>query len=227
MLFNKTEYPKVHNTTYLYYLGDECVDITGGWHYTGWGGSAEFNENHIKVISNNTGSGDEAGVSQYNQFDNTDYRLLTVYTRDLTNISGPGYYIICAEEFNVGGNLKVYNAGLINYEYPQSQRGVRYHSISTSWGGCTISMYMMCLSKQDNLQGLSAYGTDIATIISNAIAMIQDHNAVIYMLNQCTGDFMWSALADSTFVSTLRTSPYYSEIMADEDWHKALALFDV
>lgn len=66
--------------------------------------------------------------------------------------------------------------------------------------------------------------TSIDDILTNSETLLANKNAVNFMVAQCTGDFMGSAMASEVFLTALNSSPYKSMVQANEHWAKFLAM---
>lgn len=94
-------------------------------------------------------------------------------------------------------------------------------------GSSYVQMYAVGFYKTDDISGLSAYGNDISTILSNAASLFADTTALNWMCLNCTGNFMISALSNSNFVNAMNTSPNKSILIANEHWNRFIALLSV
>lgn len=89
--------------------------------------------------------------------------------------------------------------------------------------------------KFDDLQTLcSIVGIDAPSKASTLVAdteavnyILSNSDAVRYMVNNCTGDFMACAVHSTTFLSVLDASPYKSVVFANEHWSKFLTMVGV
>lgn len=106
---------------------------------------------------------------------------------------------------------------------------LRCSGTSSSVSGSNFYFYCAGFVGVDDISKLSAYGNDIATILSNSATLFQDERAITYIANKCTGDFMISALSNSTFLTQLNNSsnPNTEIIKADEDWARMIALLSI
>ena len=132
----------------------------------------------------------------------------------------------------VSSNLQVgYGYGLTDYHGDCSfSKESNSLLISTGYGGTTniyIRMYCIGFVKTDDISGLSDYGSDISTILNNAVSLFQDTTALNWMVLNCTGDFMVSALANSNFVNVMNASPNKAVLLANEHWARFIALLSV
>lgn len=96
------------------------------------------------------------------------------------------------------------------------------------YGDVGAYLYHLTLFKPDNIQGLveraHINATTIDEILTNSEVILNNENAVNYMIKQCTGDFMAIAIRNSTFLTALSNSPYSSLIYANEHWAKFLGM---
>ena len=93
----------------------------------------------------------------------------------------------------------------------------------------SVDTYLYCAGfcKIDDLSGLSDYGSDVSTILSNSVALFNDTTTLNWMVLNCTGDFMISALANTNFVNVMNTSPNKAILLANEHWARFIALLSV
>lgn len=87
-------------------------------------------------------------------------------------------------------------------------------------------VYATFLTKYDNWQILAEKANIAATIINHILTesekLLANEEAVNYMLHNCTGDFMASAILSETFLTALENSPYKTKIYANMHWAKFL-----
>ena len=91
----------------------------------------------------------------------------------------------------------------------------------------TVQMYCMSLLKQDDISGLSTFGSTISEILNNASSLFDDTVALNWMVLNCTGDFMISALSNSNFVNAMNISSNKTILTANEHWAKFIALLSI
>lgn len=123
------------------------------------------------------------------------------------------------------------NKGLYSFDISQFN-GEWYAGVGQgiSWAKANkyIYLYACILLKQDfwqplaSLAGISA--SSIADILTNSSTLLNNENAVKYMISHCTGDFMASAVANQTFLTALNNSPYKTIIQGNEHWNKFLSM---
>lgn len=97
----------------------------------------------------------------------------------------------------------------------------------TGDGSSYVRMYAVGFYKTDDISGLSAYGNNISTILSNATDLFADASALTWMVLNCTGDFMISALSNTNFINAMNTSPNKTILLANEHWNRFIALLSV
>lgn len=100
--------------------------------------------------------------------------------------------------------------------------GVEYTRHATNF-----TLYSIGFVKTDDLSGLSTYGSDIATILSNATNLFTDVSALNWMVLNCTGDFMISALSNTNFINAMNSSPNKTILLANEHWARFIALLSI
>ena len=98
----------------------------------------------------------------------------------------------------------------------------------------TMTVNAMMAYKQDNWQelctlaGLTASNyTDESALCSNNTAIttiLNNEEAVKFMICNCTGTFMATAVLSSVFLTALNNSPYNTIIQANRHWNKFLAM---
>lgn len=98
----------------------------------------------------------------------------------------------------------------------------------------TLNMYMVVILKPDDWSTLgSIAGITVPLTLeefvddSSALETIMNNkDAVNFMIMQCTGDFMASAVQSSTFRNILNNSPYKDLVYANEHWAKFLSMIE-
>ena len=84
------------------------------------------------------------------------------------------------------------------------------------------------VAKADDWQTLASKAgvtaTSLEEVISNAQVVLSKRDAVQFMTAQCTGNFMFTALANENFLTALNNSPHKTIIQSNEHWAKFLAL---
>lgn len=95
-------------------------------------------------------------------------------------------------------------------------------------GTVNIHIYEMFLTKADdwqtlaNLAGITANSID--DILTNSTTLLSNEEAIKFMIKQCTGDFMASAIQSETFLTALNNSSYKTKIYANKHWSKFLTM---
>lgn len=235
------KYEQLVNYTMLYDYGDECTDITGGWIGGTYSTNAKFTKynNYLYLHSYRT------TATMNNKLDLTKYDKIFANTYTLGRIE-QGY---SAQSFNVAtsktftqGRLDniVIRTGHFNVNYPTAgeyifdfdivseAKGEYYLGIQMDddKNNGYLNLYHMALIKNDdwqtlaNIAGITAVSID--DILTNSATLLSNENAVEFMIKQCTGSFMTSAIQSSTFLTALNNSAYKTIIMANEHWAKFL-----
>ncbi|MBQ8299900.1 MAG: hypothetical protein IJX99_08650 [Clostridia bacterium] len=109
--------------------------------------------------------------------------------------------------------------------------------IQVGWasdGTPDIKLYSYALVKEDNWKELCTIAKlnpndyiDEAELCANSTAiqtLLSNKEAVEFMIYNCTGDFMISAIQSSTFLTALNNSKYKTKIYANEHWAKFLTM---
>ena len=98
---------------------------------------------------------------------------------------------------------------------------------TTSSASANLKMYAFAMLKKDDWQKLAQKAGITATyiddILTNSATLLSNKEAVNFMLYNCTGDFMASAIHSEAFLSALNNSPFKTKILANEHWAKFLA----
>lgn len=242
------KYEQIVNYTMLYDYGDECADITGGWDNTYTDGGGTFTKNTDNMYLYVKGTNYKKCASTLKPINITDYdsffvnykasRTSTAYCFAIAGfvysnsdtIENLGY------SNNVSDSLKLTPSGtscegilsldISSYSeicYPMIKAQTNNSSYSTS-----VYIYNCFLIKADdwqtlaNIAGITA--TTIDDILTNSTTLLSNKEAVRFMIYQCTGDFMASAIQSSTFLTALNNSQYKTIIMANEHWAKFLSM---
>lgn len=86
----------------------------------------------------------------------------------------------------------------------------------------------MVLSKSDDITTLASKAgiatATVANILNNSSTLLNNYDAVQWMIKRCTGDFMVRAVTNPTFLSALNSSPFKSYITGNTHWAKFLAM---
>lgn len=239
------------NYTMLYDRGfenaetNECKEVTGGWSgyacTTSWHPS--YNQSAPTVVKYDTyiqathsPSNSLGALLTNNAIDFTGYKKYSLY--GYFNSSGSSYAwqqaMILNKTSGVADRLAdgdgVANAvktGWLNTDLTEKTgsgyigMGYYYYGITT-----TTKIYYAVLFKSDDWQPLiKLTGMSVGSIdgiLESSTTLLSNKNAVEYMIKQCTGDFMISAVQSETFLTALNNSQYKTIIMANEHWAKFL-----
>ena len=99
-------------------------------------------------------------------------------------------------------------------------------SVSNPKSAVTLYIYEIAFVKEDDYSKLASLigltANNVLDILTNAETLLNNKNAVNFMLKQCTGSFMVQAIQNSIFLTALENSPYKTIIQANEHWNKFL-----
>lgn len=232
---------QIVNSTYLYYLGDDNTELTGGWEkYTRSSTAAnrhQFVETETSLIDRMTGA--PGGTSSWWG------AIITKNLIDAREYVGIGFG--CEQGTNVGynWNFKLLTSSKGDYKSEtcldvstKNVKKIRWsdlisgeNNIYVGFGGRGADYqtndfiaYAFALTKQDDISVISDYGSTVSEIITNANSLLSNLNAVKAMVKNCTGDFMWQALSNDSFVSSLNASSNKNIVLGNQEWGKALQL---
>ena len=89
-----------------------------------------------------------------------------------------------------------------------------------------VEMYYAFLVKNDDWKTLASKAditaSSIDDILINSETLLSNKDAVEFMIYQCTGDFMASAIQSNTFLTALNNSEFKTIILANKHWNKFL-----
>ena len=232
-------YDQLINYTMLYDCGDECAQVTGGWGVSG----ATKQALSINITNPNNGY-TSYGCHSINNFDTTGYsHICSVSDCTASTYSNPVYsgsiQLYSDAGFRTGtqvlasngdepsgvGNNQVKILSLENFQ-PQNI----YLNFSCYY--CAVNLREYFAVKADDAQMLcSMVGISQVSSLSDLIVdvekiskILENENAVKFMVLRCTGDFMAYAVQSSTFLTALESSPYKELVYANEHWAKFLAM---
>lgn len=244
----KPPYEQLVNYTMLYDYGDECSNITGGWRTSGLvtdntgytSKNAVFNTTNVLLALSNSNS-ICCGIKTKNSIVLTEYSKLFVkcygsygnnrtvqFTTSSTNsnyfsegITASKSFVpsTTSEEYFENCSIKNVNSGYVSIWVTNSY---------SSYYSANIYVNNIFITKEDdwqtlaNLAGITA--TSIEDILTNSTTLLSNKKAVEFMIYNCTGDFMASAIQSDTFLSALNNSKYATLIQANEHWAKFLAM---
>lgn len=249
------------NYTFLYYYGDECADITGGWAKNPKGTATDSNSDYVysgspivtSTVNNNSDSGYIEAYIQVNSDTSASipYRgalsLGTVNTVDLSEYTGILYKHSTTSKYgsvslkipisetilgNEGNYSAVTVSGIkvnVGVTLDSTNRPYfRLSAVRNNSNYSSLKLYAFCLLKPDpwdilasiaNIQAVS-----ISDILNKSDVLLSSNEAVLYMINGCTGDFMASAISSQTFMTVLESSPYKDLVYANKHWSKFLSM---
>lgn len=86
----------------------------------------------------------------------------------------------------------------------------------------------IALSKSDDIATLASKAgisnATISNILNNSSTLLNNYDAVQWMIKRCTGDFMIRAVSNANFKSALNNSPFKSYVTGNTHWAKFLAM---
>lgn len=242
---------QIVNYTMLYYYGDECEDITGGWQTQsemGSTGSRSKNADNLYVRSNvsNSTTYSNAMYETKNYLEREGYAGMaaqgTVTEKDSNSIGGHltfnppeniwGQHHHVAEIFDKVETKAIkcvnFADGFYGNQFAESGRV----GIVARNGKLQIYCYAVWLYKEDDWESLCTLAgisvpSDIETLLADTdsiTAILSKKRCVDTMINHCTGEFMSRAVRNSTFITALNSSPYKTVVQANEHWAKFLAM---
>ena len=240
-IYNERLYEQVVNYTMLYDYGDECADITGGWN-TDVTKSGICVKNDTNIYGKGIGNSGGATISTANNISADGYSSLALIIDDILfyqcnvyrKISWGETTFLEAQTGPISSNEQYITLDKpLVYSLTGSENGV-ITAIGINTGGasgsayCITTFYAACLTKSDKWHELAEKAgitaSSISDVISSAETLLSSRFAVIFMIYNCTGDFMVSAIQSSTFLSALESSPYKELVYANEHWAKFLAM---
>lgn len=88
--------------------------------------------------------------------------------------------------------------------------------------------YACWICKPDDIQSLAnIIGVSIdspSALLEHSFEILNNVDAVNFMVRRCTGDFMSTAITNSTFLTALESSPYREKVYENKHWAKFLAM---
>lgn len=224
------------NYMMLYYFGDECEEITGGWKegYKEGGGYITKGENSLIVATNyTTAARVTAQTANKLSADNSTKMLFKISSTSQNNYAGA----TATDGDNPSENtLWVNTSGAMSESVVLanvSLVGEYYFAFMQNWSGKTsLTLYAAALCEADDwttlcdMAGVSA-PADLASLIADTAsitAILASEDAVKYMAANCTGDFMASFVTSSACCSALDSSPHKAIVSANCHWAKFLAM---
>lgn len=239
---------QVINYLMLYDYGYECVDVTGGWSTYGLYGSPTISKNSDHLYIDIPRGWKTGAFGMGKQVNFAGYSLLfarysgkgfydsaaDIYNRAIsvrTDKHVVSSYGSWNDGSNVGVDMRLTGAQKEHIETRSLENAQESYyvncglNIGNGHSG-TLKVFALALTKSDdweslaNLAGVTASSID--DILTNSGTLLNNENAVKFMIYNCTGDFMVSAIQSSTFLTALNNSPYKTLIQANEHWNKFL-----
>lgn len=257
------EYEQAVHYAMLYYYGDECADLTGGWSSIkqGYNSSLSFHGD-----ANMTKNSDH--IRSYMHLDKNYYSWskLLVYTSKKIKLDG---YVGAAIKATINADcpaeqnsvssienitefyqqetafriigLPTKNSSAIQsngiYKAEKGMSGANYIGLENcargteeGYGG-EINLYALWLYQSDDWQEWLSKAdlsvASLAAVMADSAALttlLSSYAATQYMLLQCTGDVMASAIQSSAFLAALAASPYKDKVYANPHWAKFLKM---
>lgn len=181
------------------------------------------------------------GMITNNSFDMTEYTKIYAKTAN-TSTTGRGTEIYIptfqGTTYDLGNNatsslsFKVNSNGGLDVNKPNNvfsisktdTRRLGLGISSNGWGSSVAAyLYVLAMFKADNITPLAnilGVSADISSILAVSSQLLSNESACKCMIGTCTGDFMISALNDSTFRTNLNNSAYKNLILSNEHWNK-------
>lgn len=223
---------------------DFTAVITGGSKNHLWSAQSHTQNNdnlYVSLSQSSTNYDSSAGYLSRNTIDMSKYTK--IYAKSAYTSMGSGTVIVI-ETLKSGSNNSADQATL-NYAFQKSgssssivvnqpnllfdisrpdKRRLGFVFQSNGWGG-TVSgrLYVLALFRPDDLTELASIlnvSATITDILNVSNELLANESAVNCMISTCTGDFMISALKNSTFMTQLNSSAYKSKILANPHWNK-------
>lgn len=234
------EYQQAVHYLMLYDHGDECTEVTGGWktynYSSGYADGTISNQSQmardymlIKVTV--TAATSTAGLSGFitkKEIDMSKYvRGVVIPTKD---------YLSMMPSTSVNPTYTVINGNPVSTGIGQFSK-IKTGYVYVGFGGWipagvyTNNVYYLFLIQEDDWQtwlskaGLSA--ASLGAVMSDAVmleTLLSSWGATNYMLKQCTGTVMASAIQSVAFKAALEASPYKDKIYTNTHWAKFLAM---
>ena len=197
----------------------------------------------LKIYGNqpSTSYDSSAGILTNNQFDMSKYSAIYAKSSYTNMGRGTNLYICTFTPgatynlnsnatrsmcFQVAGSSAQMIVNKPNNAFTISKtdtRKIGYGVASEGWGGnATGYLYVLALFEPDDITQLAAYlgvNPTISDILAVSSQLLSDIGAVRMML-KCTGDFMITALNNSTFMTQLNSSAYKSIVLGNTAWNK-------
>lgn len=227
---------------YLYFLGDECANISGGW---------SIKDRAVKNTSSLYLQGAPTNASTDNHhaahaftnssFDIRDKVYLGVYytqgSAALGTTSNANKPFNIYSDFESENRLAYYTSNFSGWKIYDIKNlsSMKLHFYLNTWKSinsyCTAEIDRIVLFQEDDLQQLNniaktAYGS--ITDALNASSTLLGNKTIVQLLAcEYTGSFMAQALNSSTFLNALKNSPYKNILLENEYWKPFLSRLGV
>ncbi len=149
--------------------------------------------------------------------------LTSMQAFDLNSISTKQNNLICIDLYSTSSSSGDRSESNKQSNYLHLSNPVFNNQSSVS----RAQIYMVGFVKTDDISGLSNYGSTISEILSNGSSLFDDTIALNWMVLNCTGDFMISALSNSNFINAMNVSPNKTILTANEHWARFIALLSI
>ena len=232
---------------------NQMTSVTGGWTADGWdeetwstwvpktSGTLSNNSMILNSASSNSvwlGTANsipvEMGDSLFGRMKRTD------------NISTNRFFIELRKEKKNNANIVINGNGAANFvrivcsskNVVEIKNATIAEEVSYAYASAIAyqqgagTVYEVWITKPDNWQELvSITGVtepenmlDLLSDSEKITTILNNKEAVKYMITQCTGDFLGNAIASQTFMTAYRNSPYKSLIDSNSHWSKFISL---
>ena len=214
--FSSTTFTKNADNIYIYGVYNSNKNSRLGAFTKNKFNMYEYNKMFVKSAIGTYGKNIRVNVCTFLE-DNTDEGVSATTYNQLYNVPSSGTSLTVSLPSYVG-NISTTGNRKIAFEIVT----MGYYSNIGAY------LYHLTLFKPDDFLTLAEKAeitaTTIDEILNNSEILLNNKDAVNFMLKQCTGDFMITAVKNSTFLAALNDSPYKTIIQANEHWNKFLNL---
>ena len=248
--FNYGDYTQIQNYYLIYDRGTEYVTLNIATENSSSGGFCTKNSTNINIGKKSNDNYYWAGgiISTASAVDMTNYQtasvLLNSNSTTSTESDGGDHYGAALVASTSGTSMHVWGYTHDAWDVvPQQGRPYAVHLNISNVSGSRYMKYTcrgehytvynhyvtgFVLSKTDDISTLaSKAGISTATvsnILANSNILLNNYDAVQWMIKRCTGDFMVRAVSNPTFLSALNSSPFKSYVTGNAHWAKFLAM---
>lgn len=241
------KYEQLVNYTMLYDNGDECTDITGGYTFitnstnAANNNTAEKKQNCLYQFSGGQSGSTSSWRGSYfsnNLIDLSSYEKAFIVCDCTVNNTSYGFGLsVYTQSKKENNDSYIVNWGIVSSGGTTESKIARIGNIEAASRALPVyvaptcrhaqySLYNLALLKQDDWQTLAEKAritaSSIDDILTSSIKLLSNKKAVEFMIYNCTGDFMASAVLSQTFLTALNNSPYKTLIWSNEHWAKFL-----